>query len=351
MNTEVMRLDSLSIGYQHKREAPRIVGENLNAVLREGELVFLLGPNGAGKSTLMRTICGMQKPLAGRVLLHGRDVHQLAPRDVAKQMAVVLTERLANGMFTGYELVSMGRHPHTDWRGRLTDTDHQAIHWALSVVRSEDLADRAVSEMSDGERQRILLARALAQEPQVLILDEITAFLDVPRRVSLTQILLDIVHREKKAVLLSSHDLDLALRVADCVWLYPKGGEMSIGMPEELAWSGALSKVFDGDGVRFDPNTGSFQLRRAQFGTVQLQASGPALFWTQRALERNGYSILCQTTSTGPAQHFLLSTVVAEGDPASGMRWRVLAKGSSTEIGSLPHLIEHLHGLRHSSVV
>lgn len=335
METEVVRLENLEIGYTARREPPRVVGRNLNAVLRKGELVFLLGPNGAGKSTLMRTLAGMQKPLSGRVLLGGDDVHRISPKEVARRMAVVLTERLTGSVFTGYELVSMGRHPHTDWRGHLSAKDHDVIRWALSVVRSEDLAARQIAEMSDGERQRILLARALAQEPQMLILDEITAFLDVPRRVSITQILLEIVHREKRAILLSSHDLDLALRIADRVWLYPKGGEMRTGMPEELAWSGALGKAFDGDGVQFDPDSGTFRLRGAQNGLVVVRGDGSRLFWTKRALERNGYNI-----STDAGETVFAEVTVTHS--SAGTHWTVAANSERIEMDSLEDLLAFL---------
>ena len=181
-NTAAIELLSLSIGYQPSRKETKVVAENLNATLRAGELVCLLGPNGAGKSTLMRTMAGMQKPLSGRVELSGVNIHDLPARELAKKLSVVLTERISIGAMTAYSLVALGRYPHTNWAGTLSDKDHEVIQWSLQTTGASEFANQQIGELSDGERQRVRVARALAQEPQLMILDEITAFLDLPRR-------------------------------------------------------------------------------------------------------------------------------------------------------------------------
>jgi iron complex transport system ATP-binding protein len=256
MNT--LSLEKLSAGYIRARRDPLVVVRDVSIVLRAGEMVCLLGPNGAGKSTLMRTVAGMQPPVAGHVLLNGDEIHKLPPRDLAKRLSVVLTDRVSVGMLSAYALVALGRYPYTDWTGRLTDHDHAVIRNAIQAVGAEELAGHNITELSDGERQKIMIARALAQETPVMVLDEITAFLDLPRRVEVMRILRDLAHDAKKAILLSSHDLDLALRCADTIWLLPKDGVLQSGTPRNLIDSGAFENAFPAKGATFDRTSGSF---------------------------------------------------------------------------------------------
>ena len=171
---KILELKNLTIGYTQRKQQ-KIVASNIDINLYGGELVCLLGPNGAGKSTLMRTISGAQKPLEGQVLLHDEKVHDLSARKLAKQLSLVLTERVQAGMLSAYEVVALGRSPHTNWAGKLTNKDHKIIQWAIEMIGANELANRILSELSDGERQKVMVARALAQEPEVMILDEVTA--------------------------------------------------------------------------------------------------------------------------------------------------------------------------------
>ena len=191
--------------------------------LEAGELVCLLGPNGSGKSTLLRTIAGMQRPLAGSVELLGHDVRTRTPEWLARHLSIVLTEPIDAGALTARELVGLGRYPFTDWLGRLTAVDRERIDAAIAAVGAEAIADRRVRSLSDGERQRVLIARALAQEPKLVILDEPTAYLDLPRRIETLGLLRRLVRENGVSVLLSTHHLDLALSHADRVWLLPLG--------------------------------------------------------------------------------------------------------------------------------
>ena len=287
-----IELCDLSIGYRGPRGSVTVVGSNLSLSLQAGELVCLLGPNGAGKSTLLRTLAGVQEPLAGLVLLNGADIARMSRQDIARQLSVVLTERIAVGMLTAYELVATGRHPHTNWRGTLTARDHEVIRRVIEAVRAEDLIGRQVLELSDGERQRIMIARALAQEPRVMILDEITAFLDLPRRVEMMKLLSGIASGNGCSILLSTHDLELAMRNADRIWVYPRGGPVRAGLPEELAWSGALDQAFQSEGVRFDQLTGSFQLGEEPTEKISVVGAGLHAHWTIKALERRGWKVV-----------------------------------------------------------
>ncbi|NJM32409.1 MAG: ABC transporter ATP-binding protein [Limnobacter sp.] len=196
----------------------------LSFTVQAGESWAVLGASGMGKSTLLRTLAGVQAPLSGRVLLSDHDLHKLPQRELAKHLAVVLTERVNTDAMTARELVALGRHPHTDWSGSLRALDHERIDWAMHATNTISYASRNVNELSDGERQRVLIARALAQEPQVMLLDEPTAFLDLPRRVEVLQLLRELAHKSGRAFLLSTHDLDLALHLADRVWLLSSDG-------------------------------------------------------------------------------------------------------------------------------
>lgn len=301
----VLTARNLTIGYRR-----RVVAAELSLELWAGELVCLLGPNGAGKSTLMRTLAGMQPPLGGQVLLQGDDISRLTAREIARRLSVVLTERVDAGTITARELVALGRYPHTDWTSRLTDTDRQIVDWALRSVGAVELADRYVHELSDGERQKILIARALAQEPQVMLLDEPTAFLDLPRRVEIVHLLRALARETRRAILLSTHDLDLALRTADQVWLLPLGGRMQTGAPEDLVLSGAVEQAFASAGARFDLESGSFVAHGEPVGAVRLIGGGAVARWTARALEREGYRVdptsdlVVEVLANGARPHF-----------------------------------------------
>jgi len=283
---------ALTIGYRRPKHPPYIVAQDMDLTLRAGEFVGLLGPNGAGKSTLIRTLSGMQAPLAGTVLLGGEPLATLSARALAQRMSLVLTQRVAVGMMPVAALVGLGRHPYTDWAGRLRREDEAAIARAIADVGIEPLAHRPVCELSDGERQKVMIARALAQEPQVMILDEATAFLDLPRRVELMHLLRRLAHESGRAILLSTHDLDLALRCADRLWLLPPGGPLRDGVPEDLVLSDAFAETFADAGVQFDKGSGAFTLEGARHGTVALCGDGVPAMWTYRALERAGYRVL-----------------------------------------------------------
>jgi iron complex transport system ATP-binding protein len=325
----VLETRDLTVGYGSKA-----VVSNLNLTLRRGELVCLLGPNGAGKSTLMRTLCGMQKPLAGEVRIDGANVQTMHSRELARKLAVVLTERVTVGILTAYALVSLGRYPHTDWTGRLTDRDHAIIRRSIEAVGAQDLAARNISELSDGERQKVMLARALAQEPSLLVLDEITAFLDLPRRVDIMRILRSLAREHDRTILLSTHDLDLALRTADILWLLPKGGPLATGAPEDLVLSGAFEQAFSSEGVDFDRLQGHFRLHNAFHDDVHLEGQGAEGFWTARALEREGFRVVSDNP-LGPLRVNVSDTV-----------WRVYRDGAWSESPSLEKVVENLRRQR-----
>ncbi|AHJ95585.1 ABC transporter ATP-binding protein [Hymenobacter swuensis] len=285
----LLTAEELTVGYFSRPKTPRPVAGPLRLRLWPGELVCLLGPNGAGKSTLLRTLAGLQPPLSGRLDLGGAALTSLSAPARARQLSVVLTDRVDSGNLTGRELVQLGRHPHTGWLGGLTTHDDAQVQAALAATGTEALAHRPVGELSDGERQKILLARALAQDTPLILLDEPTAHLDLPNRVALMRLLHRLARQTGKAILLSTHELDLALQAADRVWLLPADGALRTGTPEDLVLSGAFAAAFAREGLAFDPATGTFALHAPTGPLVQLVGDGAAAFWTRRALEREGF--------------------------------------------------------------
>lgn len=217
----MITLKNLVVGYPDGRHT-RQLNHAANEEAHDGMLTCLIGANGAGKSTLLRTIAGFQLPLEGTVLLGGDDVRALSPRQRAERMAVVLTDRPDVMCTTVWEMVATGRAPFTGFWGRLSSKDRNIVTRSLRLVGIEWMADRTVASLSDGERQKVMIAKALAQQTPVILLDEPTAFLDYPSRVEVMQLLLNIAHEEHKTVLLSTHDLDLALQTADRIWLFER---------------------------------------------------------------------------------------------------------------------------------
>ncbi|WP_129628819.1 ABC transporter ATP-binding protein [Candidatus Oscillochloris fontis] len=334
MKDVILEAKQVTIGYTARGLPTRVVASDLNLHLHTGEVICLLGPNGVGKSTLLRTLVGMQAPLAGHVLLGGADLFTLPPRERARRLSVVLTERVELGQLSVYALVTLGRHPHTDWMGRLSAHDEQVARWALEAVGATNLAQRQVHQLSDGERQRVMVARALAQEPLLMVLDEPTAFLDLPRRVEMMHLLRRLARETKRALLLSTHDLDLALRTADVLWLLAPGGTIFSGAPEDLVLTGAFEATFATTGIGFDRHHGSFRVHPPAQRRVALVGDGLVGAWTARALERVG----CQLATDDESPSL---RVVVGGDPHAP-RWEVAFNGGPPQQAASLHALAAL---------
>ena len=289
MPLTLLSTDTLAIGY-HAGNRKRIIAKNLNLTLVKGQLICLLGPNGSGKSTLLRTLSGTQAPLSGSIYLNHQPLANFTPAQRATQLAVALTEPMYAHNLSGYDLVAMGRYPYTGWLGRLTQDDHQAVERAMEATDTTVFAARSVSTLSDGERQKIMIARALAQDTPVLMLDEPTAHLDLPNRIATLQLLRRLAQEFQKAIVLSTHSLDLALLMADYLWLMHQGA-VHTGVPEDLALNGTIAQVFAQDEIQFDRSTGTFGVTPPTGTPVYLSGPVPERFWTQRALERVGYTV------------------------------------------------------------
>ncbi len=239
----------------------RLVLTGVDAVAPAGMVTAVIGPNGAGKSTLLRSLLGLQPLLAGSVTLAGRDLLALSPRDRARASAVVLTDRVEVGLLTGRQVAELGRYPaHGLLAGRLGQAERTLVETTLERLGATDLAGARFAELSDGQRQRILLARALVSEPELLVLDEPSAYLDVGARVDLMALLAEVAVERGIVVLVSTHEVELALRLAERVFLV-HAGRLRAGTPAELIGDGAVGATFDTERSRFDPASGSFVLR------------------------------------------------------------------------------------------
>ena len=261
-NMETVRLTDVSIGYR-TRQGVRMVKQGITASICQGELTCLLGRNGVGKSTLMRTLAAFQPCLGGSISIGGRPQQDYSSKELARQIGVVLTERPDVQQMTVWEMVAMGRSPYTGFWGNLTSSDEHVVKGAIEMVGLTSLTDRLVSTLSDGERQKVMIAKALAQQTSIILLDEPTAFLDYPSKVDMLLLLRRICREQQKTVFLSTHDLELALQVADRLWLMQQDGTLAIGTPRELADDGTLKGfVEEGSDVVFDADTLGIRIKK-----------------------------------------------------------------------------------------
>ena len=250
----LLETSGLAVGYHGKR---LIVGIDLK--LFAGEVVALLAVNGGGKSTLLRTITGVMAPIEGSIEMEGKPTKEMTAMQRARAWSVVLTERPSAGLLDVHTLVSLGRQPWTGHMGRLTLADHSAVDNAMQRTGVLQFATRSLSTLSDGEVQRVMIARALAQDTPLIILDEPTAFLDLVHRVGVMRLLRTLAHEQGKGILLSTHDLQTAMDLSDKL-LVIHGNTLWSGTPEQAKVDGVLERTFVVEGMRFDHTTGSFRM-------------------------------------------------------------------------------------------
>ena len=292
-----IQVQHLVTGY-HTKHGDAVITRDINASLRSGELTCLLGPNGAGKSTLLRTLAAFQPPLSGEIYIEQRKLTSYADAELAKVIGVVLTDRIHLSNMTIEELVGMGRSPYTGFWGRLSKEDKHKVDEAISTVGIERLRGRMIQTLSDGERQKVMIAKALVQETPVIFLDEPTAFLDYPSKVEIMQLLQRLSRTQHKTIFLSTHDLELALQIADRIWLIDKDKALKIGTPEDLSLAGDMGHFFEREGVKFDMDLGLFRIDNLRRYPIRVKGSGRRYNMVQKALARNGYFIDNQSEGT-----------------------------------------------------
>lgn len=284
---QTIRVVNLETGYRTKKETI-IVTKDINASLYSRELTCLLGPNGAGKSTLLKTLTAFLPPLKGEIFIQNIPLSEYSEAELAKVIGVVLTDKLSVNDMTVEELVAMGRSPYTGFWGKMSEHDQSVVNESISLVGIDNLRSRSVRTLSDGERQKVMIAKALAQETPVIFLDEPTAFLDYPSKVEIMQLLQRLSRERNKTVFLSTHDLELALQIADKVWLLDKIHGVTVGTPEDLALKGDMTRYFYRKGITFDVESGLFQIDHTITHKVYLEGEGAQANLVKKALARQG---------------------------------------------------------------
>lgn len=291
---------NLTLGYA-KGKVHKEILSGLNFKLFEGEMCCLLGPNGVGKSTLVKAILGQLKPFEGDVLLRGKPISAYTNEKLAKELSVVLTEPFLPGNMTVGQLVAMGRIPHTSWTGKLEGSDREIVNNALEATKTAYLRDERLYEISDGQRQKALIARALAQDGKVMVLDEPTAHLDLVNRYEIMHLLREISKSHGKSILVVTHDLEIALETADRFWLLNCGTPLISGLPEDLVISGKINQLLPGKNFRFSVEKGRIE---SKISSLKFDISGPSEYtsWIEKALEKAGIKELPEPieVSTSP---------------------------------------------------
>lgn len=283
----VLKTENLSVGYSKKR-----VLESVNLDFYSGEFVSLLGPNGVGKSTLLRTLSRLLPIQKGRVTVMEKSLDTIPTSELAKVMSVVLTHKAVPPLFQAYDFVAMGRYPHTRWTGRLDSGDDQAVMEALTMVRAQDLMFRDMATLSDGERQKILIARALAQEPEIILLDEPTMHLDLKHRMEIMSILKDMCRRKGICVVASLHDIEVASRVSDRVALIQNNTIARFGPPEDVLMEDTVSDLYDFCDVGFSRLLGNIEFRgNMEKGSVFVIGGMGSASVLYRLLSKKGYQV------------------------------------------------------------
>lgn len=329
----IMEGREVSVGYGGRKNA-RAVLPHLDFTLRSGELVCLLGANGVGKSTLLRTLAAVQPPLSGSISLLNRPIGDYTERERSRAIGIVLTEQVRAGGLTVRELVALGRQPYTGFFGRLDKTDRAKTDAALRAVGMADKAQRYVAELSDGERQKVMIAKALVQECPLILLDEPTAFLDVVNRIEIMTLLHRLATEENRAILLSTHDVEQALKMADRLWLLTADQGLECGTPEDLVLSHRMDHLFPHTDIQFDSLRGGYApLSDARRPLVMVAADEELRHWAENALRRIGWTCL----SPGADTHHLPTLEIRS---AKELVWS--ANGENIAFSTFGQLTEHL---------
>ncbi|MEZ7514013.1 ABC transporter ATP-binding protein [Flavobacterium frigidarium] len=256
MDSTILNSSSLSIGYKSKKDE-NVIAKDLNLNLGAGKLTALIGANGVGKSTLLKTLTGIQKPLSGTVFINGEDIHKMNPAALALHLSVVLTERLPPSNLSVFELVALGRQPYTNWIGTLSKIDIAKINEAMKRSQITHLAHKKHYEISDGQLQKVLVARALAQDCPIIVLDEPTTHLDLLHKVALFKLLKKLTQETNKCILFSTHDIDMAIQLSDeMILMTPES--ITQDMPCNFIDNGSFNRLFNDENILFDNQKGKF---------------------------------------------------------------------------------------------
>ncbi len=338
-NTEnkIITLNNASIGYQQKGNTSKVVKSGISLHALQGELVAVIGENGVGKSTLLKTIAGFQPPVSGDVLIGEKQVNRYPEKDLALMMSFVSTEIIRVPNLSVFDLVSLGRYPHTNWFGKLLDEDRHIIEEAIKAVGLQGYENRMVNHISDGERQKVMIARSLAQDTAVIVLDEPTAFLDLSNKYGIVHILHQLAGEKGKTILFSTHDLTTAIAESDRVWLMLHDS-VEQGAPEDLILNGNFDNLFHNNHLFFDQEKGDFRIRKQTRRKAVVTGAGIKRDWTVKALERIGFEVVDET-------HLHRNESMISIEPADS-RWVLKYLEHSAVFDSLHSVCRYLNNLR-----
>ena len=293
----MLQTENLVIGYTTKKKKIIILKE-LNLILEKGKLISLLGANGTGKSTLLRTLSNIQPAIKGQVWLEGKKLNDYASKELARKMSIVLSEKSTVSNIIVLELLRLSRSPYTNWLGITNKNDKEIINNALKLTHTEKFINQAIGKLSDGEYQRVMIARALVQDTNIIILDEPTAHLDVLSRMEIMNLLRSLAQRTKKSILVATHEIELAMQISHEIWLIDNKQNLETGIPEDLILKGVFEKAFQKKGYLFDRQEGRFSIEQIKSKPIQLEGAGIPFIWTKRALKREGFYLSNENDNT-----------------------------------------------------
>ena len=323
----ILSFDSLEIGFISGKTR-KVLLPPLNATASEGELIAVIGRNGIGKSTLLRSLTGLQRVLSGNLLIDGTDIHNYSRITLSEKVGYISTEIIRVSNMKVYDLVSLGRFPYTNWYGRMDPLNHNAVMEAINKAGMSEFTDRPIIELSDGERQRAMIAMELAQDAIIMIMDEPTAFLDISSKFDVIHLMHELTRQRNKTIIYSTHDFMSAISQADKIWLMLED-KLIEGAPEDIMINGYFKSLFDESKVSFNTHDGSFNVRREPNGEVMVTgAMGVKRYWTEKALNRAGFTI------TSSCQE---NTIVVPDEP--GHPWKCNIHGAEEEFYTLYDMI------------
>ena len=300
----VISAHGLDAGYE---KTAVISGVNIEAL--KGQIICILGPNGSGKTTILRTLAGLLAPVNGIVEIDGKNISGVKQKEIARKLSIVLTDSVAPALTTVDELVSMGRTPYTGFMGQLTDDDRRIVAEALETVGADNLRERYYTQLSDGEKQKVMIARALVQEPELIILDEPTSHLDIKHKIEVIRVLQKLANEKHITCILSLHDIDLALKGCQTVLLVHNGKVVAQGAPEEIVHNGSIQELYDISGAKYNELMGSVELTGSKSDDIFVTGGNGSGISIYRALSRNGYGLTAGVLHINDADFQVADTI------------------------------------------
>lgn len=337
MKKPLLYTNNLAIGYKEKHRSVNVLVDEIEIAAYPGDFVCLIGPNGCGKSTLLRTLAGIQKPIKGKVVIDGKDLSLCEGYELAKKISVVLTENFGVVNTSVQSIVGLGRSPYNNWLGSLKSEDVEIINNALEATGLIPYREKSLQELSDGTLQKVMIARALAQDTPLILLDEPTAFLDAPSKLEIIHMLRGLARQFNKTIILSSHDLDLVLQSADAVILVTKERSLEIGAPEDLVLNGHFENAFNKEDVKFSLQQGMFKLDSPEKINIHVFGEKTGMFWTERALARMGVAVHPELKCDGAIE------IVNDG---LNWEWRLKYGSAEVKCNSVGELLKHIKSLQ-----